>query len=433
MALTVQEAQETIDCGIWQGRFQFVHNGHVSVFKSALRGFRERFVAIVNPNPLVPVEDFTRFDKSLNPFNYFKRMLLWKTIADFERQSISIIPCWHARKSVQLENEFLPYHSDDNPGRCWIVPIGQDDNERKKEADLKKLGEIVCDSNFSNEPLDCMACSASLVRQCYDNETWEIFNKCVPNCIQELTKRLARNNDPNEYQIVPIVDDELDFTSLQAAINWVKQADNRYIVVAISVGVENCNQWWYQPARRLNSTSTFYNKSKALRELFGRLYVSKYLITPYFIQENDVGRIYQYSEAFLPSRRNSKWVINGKLNYGYRLKECLQNMNIEDCSSTYVDDLYFKHFSEKDLAYYIKPIRRDRTQLEGDITRLKEEIKSFLSLQIGSSDDLSELFNKFKDTPNDLESLLMKIKYNAISDRDASEIFIKIRKEWVDK
>lgn len=424
MALTVEEAQKSIKCGIWQGRFQFVHNGHKSVFSSALKGFEEKFVAIVNPNPQVLVDDnHVRFDPHLNPFNYFKRMLLWKTIADREGQNISIVPCWHARKSVKLENEFLPYHSMENPGRCWIVPIGQDDNERRKEADLTSLGEVVCDSNYGAETIDCRGIAASLVRQYFEKEQWDKFNECVPYCIQELTKTLAKNTDPFSYRIVPMIDDMIDFASLQNAINWSNK-NNRYIVIAISVGVENCAQWWFQPATRLNGHSTFYQKALSLEKLFKELKLSNYLITPFFIQDNDVGRIYTYSEAFLPPRINSEWVINRSLKYRYGLIECLENQNIEDVSNDFVDEVNLGKF----IATGIDQIPRVRLPVENEIFTLKNNIENFLSLHY--SFDEEELVNTFMSFPEQLTDLLTKIKYNAVSIKEATSIYRQLKNRW---
>ena len=74
--LQIHEAQCAIKTGIWPGRFQFVHNGHAYVFSSILSRFNERIVAVVNPNPNISADiNQPRFDKELNPLNYFQRML----------------------------------------------------------------------------------------------------------------------------------------------------------------------------------------------------------------------------------------------------------------------------------------------------------------------------------------------------------------------
>ena len=428
MALKIQEAQEQITCGIWAGRFQFVHNGHKSVFISALKGFREQFVAIVNPNPQELVDaEHVRFDPRLNPFNYFKRMLIWKTIADTEGQDITIVPCWHARRSVNLENEFLPHHSVENPGRCWIVPIGQDDNERRKEADLTSIGEIVCDSNYGDESLNCRGITASLVRQYFENERWEKFNESVPLCVQELTRSLVNNNDPYEYRIVPIIDDMIDFSSLQNAMNWAKQDKKRLVVIAVSVGVETCEHWWFKPARRLKSHYTFYQKAKSLKVMFNNLHLSNYLITPFFIQENDFGRIYIYSEAFLPPSRNSKWIINNNLNYSYGLIARLGNQNIEYISNEFVDEDNLQSF----IMPEIEQIPRGQSSVERETIKLKGEIEYFLSLH--SFDDEEQLCKMFENVPAELDYLLTKIKYNVISITEATKIYKKIKNEWDNK
>ena len=240
LIMTPEECKKRgINCGIWQGRFQCVHNGHYFIYDTVLKEFEEQIIAIVNPNPDVPADkSFIRFGSTTNPLNYFQRMLLWKEIIVKDNRRVSVVPCWHARKSVNLEREFLPVHTRLNPKRCWILPLYQDDNELQKARDLEALGEVVCDANWENESVQDRSASASYVRHTLDSNNTQVFEELVPPSIADLTKMLYFGEDPFEYRIVVLIGDSIDFSSLQRAVCWAKESiDMRRVVVAIAVKV----------------------------------------------------------------------------------------------------------------------------------------------------------------------------------------------------
>ena len=280
--------------GIWQGRFQYIHNGHYYIFKNELPQFEQKMVAIVNPNPSYPAcSNFARFNDNRNPFTYFQRMLLWKKIADYEGIQIIIVPCWHARYKIELENDFLPIQDT----RYWIIPIAQDDTEEDKANDLRNKGEKIHSADFEKENAEYARINATMIRQNISQGN-EIYRKYVPECIWTLTENLFRGDDKNRYFIVPFIDSKIDIYSIQCAIEAVNQYEkDSYILFTITVHVSDGEMewkgekelpWWFKPARHPNGGKTFYKKAKLITELMERLEITEYLITPIFIMGEDI-------------------------------------------------------------------------------------------------------------------------------------------------
>ena len=434
--LQLNDAQSTIKTGIWAGRFQFIHNGHEYVFSNILSAFDERIISIVNPNPNISADvSLPRFDKELNPLNYFQRMLLWKVLAEENKIDVLIIPSWNFRKVALFENEFLPFHCQEYPGRCWIVPVDQGENEYNKARDLQRCGEVVCDSDFSNEPEIYRSITASVTRKLYESNNLKKFNEYTPECLQSLTKIFmdSPNSEPYNYVIVPLIDDKIDFSSLQFAINRLEEDCNRYIVIAISIGVEDCDEWWFKPAKRLESKYPYYRKMLVLRNIFKQLGISKYLITPIFVKANDFGYTFPYCSAFLPLRGKSTWIINKDVNYDYNLLVSLETQNVKfiDKSTTLVDENNFDFFCVPEL----EPLTQitDYPLVEHTL-KLHKSISDFINLHRTSDDDTElSLCAKFSGVSEQLIQLVKKLKYNVISEQQAFRIFSTIRKQWEDK
>ena len=434
--LQPKDAQSAIKTGIWPGRFQFVHNGHEYVLSNILRGFDEHIVAIVNPNPNRSADvNQPRFDKELNPLNFFQRMLLWKVLAEENKIELSIVPSWHIRKTVLFENEFLPYHCEAYPGRCWIIPIYQSDNEYNKAQDLQSLGEIVCDSEFINEPEKHRSITASLTRRLYKSNNFEKFAEYTPTKLQKLTKIFmdAPNEEPYSYLIIPIIDDEIDFTSLQYAINWAKEADNRYVVVAISIGVEDGDEWWFRQAKRLRSEYPYYKKMLALQKIFQQLEITRYLITPIFVQGNDFGNVFSYCSAFLPLRDKSAWVINKDAQYNYNLLVSLETQHVQtiDNSVALVEEKNYRCFCVPEL----KPLpQRAELLIKQHILNLYNTISDFIMLHSVSTNETElSICARFGSMPAKLMQIIKKLEYNVISEQQAYASYFSLKKQWDEK
>ena len=434
--LQLNDAQSTIKTGIWPGRFQFVHNGHEYVLSNILSVFNERIISIVNPNPNKSADvSQPRFDKELNPLNYFQRMLLWKVLAEENKIEVSIVPSWHIRRIVLFENEFLPFHCQEYPGRCWIIPIDQSENEYNKARDLQKCGEVICDSDFICEPAIHRSITASLTRKLYKSNNIDKFNEYTPKCLQHLIKIFmdSPNSDPYNYAIIPLINDNIDFTSLQFAINWVKEECNRYIVVAISIGVEDCDEWWFRPAKRLESKYPYYKKMVALQNIFKQLGVSKYLITPIFVKGNDFGNVFPYCSAFLPLRGKSTWIINKDIKYDYNLLISLETQNIKfiDKSTILVDENNYEHFCVSEL----EPLPQITDySINEHILNLHKAITDFIMLHLTSDDDTElNICAKFSEVPEQLMQIIKKLQYNVISEQQAFYNFSSLKRRWEEK
>lgn len=373
--------------GIWQGRFQYVHNGHYYIFKNELPKFEDKMVAIVNPNPSNPAySKFARFNDNRNPFTYFQRMMLWKKIADSEEMQVMIVPCWHARYKIALENDFLPAQSN----RYWIIPIAQDDSEEDKAEDLRKKGEKIHSADFESENDEYARISASMVRQNI-NRNNDIYKQYIPECIWKLTEDLCKEIDNNKYFVVPFIDDKIDLLSIQCAINSLNKSEKEgYILFTITVHVsdgemewkdEKSLPWWFKSARHPNGGKTYYKRAKLIMNLMKKLCISKYLITPIFVFNEDIDIMARYNSAFLPATENMKVVLNEKLfernYYKYNYVAWLDNINAEDniihpLSDTHLDERIVQFFSEKNRQYVMRLSER-RYDVISDV--LKEEIK----------------------------------------------------------
>lgn len=337
------------NAGIWQGRFQFIHNGHVYIFEKELSKFRNKYVAIVNPNPLCPATsggDFDRFTANLNPFSYFDRMLLWKKIADDKKLSISIVPCWHGRYVIALENEFLP----PRPNRSWIIPVAQSDGEENKANDLRNKGEIIHQAHSFLEEDDAYAAiSASMIRTRRKNgKDWKRY---MPKCIAQLTEDLLGKNINQKYIVVPFIGNTLDLHGLQGAITLLNQSSQEecFIVFAISVRVQNGKKewidtkpentpWWFKAADNTyaNHNLKFYAKAKMINEIMTALGIINYLVTPIFVMNDSFSTLSEYNSAFLPPAEKTMWVINkqertknGNGYYRYGFNAYLTNMDAQ--------------------------------------------------------------------------------------------------------
>lgn len=378
--------------GIWQGRFQYIHNGHYYIFKNELPKFEQKMVAIVNPNPSYPAcSNFARFNDNRNPFTYFQRMLLWKKIADYEGIQIIIVPCWHARYKIELENDFLPIQDT----RYWIIPITQDDAEEDKANDLRSKGEKIHSADFERENAEYARINATMIRQniCQGNE---IYKKYVPECIWTLTEDIFRGVDKNRYFMVPFIDNKIDVYSIQSAMEAINQFErDSYILFTITVHVsdgemewkdENELPWWFKPARHPNGGKTFFKKAKLITELMGKLDITKYLITPIFIMSDDIDVLSKYNNAFLPSAGNIKVILNKYFMendfYKYNFIAWLDNSDLSDdvvyASIDIEIDEKMKDFFSRKYTNYVMDVKNNKTYViikDVLIENAREEIK----------------------------------------------------------
>lgn len=393
---------EENEAGIWQGRFQIIHNGHYHVFEESLSKFSVKMVAIVNPNPNVKPCDYENFKEAIdNPFTFFERMLLWKMIADdynakhTEKIQVIMFPCWHAQEHLEFEkNEFLPRK------RKWIVPFEtnadtNNDPQAKKAHNLKNMCEEVYRAPLENENIKNLSGAqrksfndvplsrlhASQVRALLDTDAKSpieyTYEKCVPECIEKLQKELyqnIRNNRApfNEIDLsfisIPYIGNQLQPYLLQTAVDMVNSINNAYLVIIISIRVKNVPEkwgekempWWFQsPNHQDNKHNiSYFEKAKMLIALMDKLNFNRYLITPLFVKNSSFDVLREYNEAFLPPHDKNSWILSENDDYSYGFREYLQNLgdlniisvkNNDLCESikSFFDNSKFKNFLMK--------------------------------------------------------------------------------------
>ena len=357
------------ETGIWQGRFQYIHKGHTHIFDTELSKFKNKMIAIVNPNPAIPAKNFERFGISRNPFSYFERMFLWKKYAESVGVEVTIFPCWHARYIVALENEFLPSRNT----RSWIIPLSQDDSEEEKSDDLRNLGENVFNANYMEEPAECRAISATMIRRCFAEKNYD-YRKYIPECICSYTEKFALFQDETTYYAVPIIDDCFEPCSIQAAINHIKNDDNAYALFVVTVHVspgefswinESNLPWWFKKAK--SGYVTYYKKAQIINSLMRELGLSNFLIVPLFVMDNDLNVLREYNDTFLPKKINNvKWVVNehAKDMYKNNFFMYLDNIEAENNIICIANDTQIEDILENFKTSYSSYIYKSSTTVD---------------------------------------------------------------------
>lgn len=131
---------------IFTGRFQPFHIGHYLTVKHLAEiSDRKIVIGIVNPDPAHPIagdqqKDWHRFEKSMNPLNFWERQkLIWLALADseFKQKVEAVVPI--ARPSVNMgrANQFLP----PQPRRFVLSQKWNDEVEAWKANRYQKLGD----------------------------------------------------------------------------------------------------------------------------------------------------------------------------------------------------------------------------------------------------------------------------------------------------
>lgn len=285
--------------GLWGGRWQPPHAGHEWVLEHFLSVFETLTIAIVNPDPMNPPvspETFPRFKPELNPLTFFERLELWTAI--LERHGaidrVAIVPTWHPRYKVELENTFFPPKTR----RLWIVPM-QADEELMKVDDFSLLGE----KSFSDFgiPQELMGISGSDIR--HRARAGAEWSALVPTAIHQFGARIldggvSRNTS---YIIFPVLADHPSPTQLACASKLA--SEGLIPVFALGVQVQPGPSWWFRPAVKAH-VLTYYERYCLIREVAASLGLAQPLITPIFYTEDDL----VLNEAFLPTRERRRWI-----------------------------------------------------------------------------------------------------------------------------
>ena len=294
------------DVAIWGGRWQPPHIGHEWVFKQLLRLYKNVCIAIVNPdpnNPPVPHDTFPRFGREFNPLSYFERLKLWTLIAEASGalSRVVIVPTWHPRKKIVLENTFFPPHAR----RIWAVPM-QAEEEIMKVQDFTQLGERTCCDFLV--PQAVLGVSGSDIRHRLESGTSWI--EMLPQSIREFGASVVRGGIPHKTTsvLIPILNDfpkQNQFALLRSLL-----AQNVAPIFALGVHVNESNDWWFQPERD-SLVLCFYERYRLITHVITSLNIAQPYIIPLFYTESGV-TLY---EAFMPPRLTRKWLIDSDDEY----------------------------------------------------------------------------------------------------------------------
>ena len=413
--LNVDKSKIRTKIGIWQGRFQIIHRGHEYMFHNELVEYEKKHIAIVNPNPSICPYDssiFYNFRIEMNPLNYFSRMLLWKKLVEnynldnpTNKIVVNFFPCWHAQEYIVLENEFLPQETERQKDREWIIP-NSSDYEQNKSIKLTELGEKVnLSDSFRLENLIPIA-EGTVLSQVHssdvrnelskftlDNikkEELNYTNLYVPEKIIDLTINMYYGNDPLKYLAFSFIGDYVDVYSLQYCINKIKNSDEFdyllfVIPILVSHGATSWPQgfvkskvkddelpWWYKksihPTKFIN---TYYEKLKLVNDIMEKYGIENYLITPYFIMDEDATQLHQYSTEMLPSLNNITFVFNedfiddtyyNKYGYYFRFKHFEKNIIIHSEDMFPIDECIINNTQINNGFSYLKIDRREQIE-----------------------------------------------------------------------
>lgn len=270
---------------VWGGRFQPPHVGHEAVLDWCIEQYGSVCISIVNPTPTappVPGTEFGRFRTRLNPLTYLERAFLWYEILRVRRLEgqVVIAPAWHPRKSLALEETFLPPRN----GRVWVIPE-QDEEETLKVLDFEGQGERIDTSIDLGEGF--RAISGARVRKALASGTGK----------ENLLSAVVSTHLVGPGASVPTVRDmDLEFLVFEDpshvgdVISYLKHNSNRQDsvlrVLAIPVRLAEEPEWWRKPAAVENDKLTFYDLARYLQRAAGALLGSAPLIIPLLLLES---------------------------------------------------------------------------------------------------------------------------------------------------
>lgn len=295
---------------VFAGRWQPFHKGHLWLAQNILQSEGCLLLAIVNPDPENPPDArFDRFFRMSNPLLYWERFLLLRAVfADLGvLDRIALVPSWHPRCRVDIEDAFFPKKRD----RVWFVPLVSDEEERKA-ADFRALGETV--KEIRDIPSEILGISAVQIREKASRQTsgWE--DMLPTTLVEEVQARgwLPRLYDPyvpatSSRSAIIFFDVFLPPTiaSVSAIIEYTAQkGTDVWIGIGVKVPEVGWKAWPPVSPRSIGQPFNYWERYQLWQRILKELGIlERVAFTPIFTDGENFCRY----EAFLPENR--VWII----------------------------------------------------------------------------------------------------------------------------
>jgi len=179
--MTIEPTPYT-ETGVIHGRFQVLHNDHLTYLLAGMALCRHLVVGITNPDPLLTRDesaDPKRSSPSANPLSYFERYVMARTVleeAGIESSRFSVVP--FPISMPELYRYYVPL------GALFFLSIYDDWGKRK----LEYFSSLGLKTHVLREvAVDQKGLSASDIRRrMTQNDPWEDF---VPPSVADLMKK----------------------------------------------------------------------------------------------------------------------------------------------------------------------------------------------------------------------------------------------------